>query len=113
MTSQLYTIPPMTHELSRGWLPQPNASSILIDQKHAIMNQSDFEMLRDYTASCPSGVYEGKMWKTEEFKVYRITEGEHKGKLYSKPTGKWLLNWWDVSDDPNKCSHNTREIIIL
>ena len=27
--------------------------------------------------------------------------------------GEWFLNWWDVSDETDKCSHKRRLILIL
>ena len=86
------TIPEMTHPLSKAW-DQPNKSEIAIDDTHALMTERTFKQLRDYSASIPSGVYDGKMWRMEA-----------KGINY--------LRWYSSNEDPNKCSINTREILI-
>lgn len=96
----LQVIPPMTHELSKGWGQQPNPKNVLIDEKYALMSRADFDLLRDYTASQPTGVYEGKMWKIQARRT--------KDDPYI-----WFLRWFDVCSDPNKCAVKTREIIIL
>lgn len=56
-------IPPMTNPLGKYW-EQPNRSEILIEDESAIMLNSTFEKLKNYSHSIPSGVYEGKMWKS-------------------------------------------------
>jgi hypothetical protein len=87
-------IPEMTDPLGKYW-GQPDANNILIDDTHALMAAADFDKLKEYSQSQPSGVYVGKMWKS----CYR---GD-----------KWYLNWWGFSDDPNMCSGNFREIIVV
>jgi len=95
---QANTIPPMTHELSSGWRNNPKIENIIINDETATMSRKDFDILLDYSSSVPSGVYEGKMWKN-----YAPTDEE---------CNRWYLNWWGSSDDPNKCSHNKRRIVL-
>ena len=102
----------MTHELSRGW-DQPDRQAILIDETYAVMRRRDFNALADYSHSRPSAVYEGKMWKSQEFETRQITEGDRKGMLYQFPTGNWLIRWWSAAADPNMCKLNTRVILII
>lgn len=90
-------IPPMTHELSRGW-HQPEMSEVLIDGRHAIVPEAVFEKLSEYSATNPSGVYEGKCWKRKEAAGF--------GK-------KWFLCWYGFSDRPSSCSVNVREAILV
>lgn len=56
------SIPAMTHPLGKHW-KQPEVDEITIDDTHALMSQRAFDKLLEYSASRPSGVYEGKMWK--------------------------------------------------
>lgn len=51
-------VPPMTHPLGRHW-EQPSLDRVVIDNETAIMDQEAFEWLAEYSASMPSGVYEG------------------------------------------------------
>ena len=57
-------IPPITHPWGRVWI-QPNPKDIILDDEYAAMKQKDFDLLADYTASEPTGKYNGKMWKGE------------------------------------------------
>ena len=84
-------IPPITDPLGRYW-EQPDRDNILIDDQHALMTREDFKQLHNYSASIPSGVYVGKMWKR-------------------KFRDKWYLSWYGPHDDPDRCSINHREII--
>jgi len=86
-------IPKMSHPLSSAW-DQPNPDYFLIDDTHVIMSERDFKWLRDYSSSQPSGVYDGKMWK-------------------SQWNGVWSLKWFGPSDKPGFCSTSCREIIVL
>lgn len=86
-------IPEMTHPLGKHW-DQPDRSRILIDDSHALMTKADFNELADYSWSQPSGVYDGKMWKS---------------------TGRdaTYLKWYHPAEDPNKCAVGVREILIV
>ncbi len=97
-------IPAITDEMGKYW-DQPNSENFLIDDTHVIMDMCDFMGLREYSASNPSGVYPGKMWK------------RHDGLYDSKckvEDRRWLLCWFGiVKDRPDLCSNNYREIIIV
>lgn len=95
------TIPPMTYEYGKYW-DQPELSEITIDSKYATMNQDAFLKLHDYSRSQPSGVYEGKMWKSSWF-----------GDGHPDNAKVWYLHWWSSSDEPDKCKGNVREIKIV
>lgn len=86
-------IPEITHPLGRHWR-QPPVSRILIDDTHAVMERPTLEALMEYSSSTPSGVYDGKMWKC------RTVTG-------------WLLVWYGPSCDPNKCSINKRQVLLI
>ena len=55
-------IPPITDPLGRAW-DQPDHSAWLFDDTHVILPLRDFEQLRGYQYSFPSGVYTGKVWR--------------------------------------------------
>lgn len=86
------TIPNMTHPLSSKW-HQPDTKNIIIDDIHALMDEESFKKLHDYSHSQPTGVYEGKMWK-------------------SYFNNKWYLRWYDEHKESNLCSNRYREILI-
>lgn len=87
-------IPPITDEMGRSWR-QPPLSEILIDDQCAMMGRESLLMLRNYSATDPTGVYEGKMWRAED--------GE----------GGWYLRWFGKSNRPNMVSNNQRRIVIV
>lgn len=98
-------IPEMTHELSRYW-NQPARSTIEIDETHALMSKQTFDALSEYSASNPSGVYEGKMWKRHDGAFDRafLARG-------GKPI--WMLCWYGVSHKAGFVSNNHRIILVV
>lgn len=91
------TIPEMTHPLSIAW-DQPNSNKIIVDDNHAVMTEQTLMKLKNYSHSTPSGVYEGKMWRSVH---------EQKNKTFN------YLHWYGFSNDPDKCSHNVRLILLI
>lgn len=89
-------IPLMTDPLGAYWT-QPSVYDIVVDDDCVLMSQSDFDKLSDYSRSQPSGVYDGKMWK-------------------SKYNNIWYLKWYGPHENPHlnidMCTVNHREIII-
>ncbi len=100
--SKCNTIPPITDPLGRGWR-QPPTADILIDDTHAMMEMHTFKALAEYSASMPSGVYPGKMWKYDSAAYGREPLAE----------GRWVLRWYGECPDPNMCSNHHRHIILL
>jgi hypothetical protein len=87
-------IPRMTDPLSLFW-NQPDPQRFLIDDEVALMSKDDFYLLLEYSASTPSGVYEGKCWKAQL-------------------RGIWYLRWYGKDDgDPRGLPTPTRRIIIV
>lgn len=87
-------IPPITDPLGKYW-EQPDMSTVLINDKYAVMTERQFNKLADYTCSQPSGCYVGKCWKA----------------FYSH--GGWTLCWFGFSKKGDKyCSNNYRQILI-
>ncbi len=101
----LTVIPPITDPMGRNW-EQPDTAAILLDDTHALMDVPTFNALHEYSASFPSGVYEGKMWKRHDgiFDRDFIAGG-------GKP--EWLLVWFGKSDKPEWVSNNFRKIILV
>lgn len=85
--------PIMVDPMGNHWT-QPARHDVLIDDTHAVMSRHSLSMLLDYSHSVPSGVYDGKMWKT----------------LYD---GAWYLRWFSPSNDPTRCTINARLILVL
>lgn len=92
-------IPVITDPLGKHW-QQPDPSNILIDETHALMSARDFDKLLDYSLSQPSGVYVGKMWKSQQLDKQ------------CRPMGKWFLLWFGECEQPGYVSNNCRQIII-
>lgn len=86
-------VPLMTNPLGTYWR-QPNPGDIAIDGEYAVMDRATFEMLPEYSATLPSGVYPGKMW--------RANLGQ-----------KWMLRWFGNHENPTLCSNNEREILLV
>lgn len=97
-------IPPITHPLGRGWR-QPDSSSVIVTDTHALITERVFDDLHEYSGSQPSGVYEGKMWKGEWQPLTVDGTFIH--------TGKWWLRWFGYSDKADCVSNNQRRILIL
>lgn len=102
------TIPTITDPLGRSW-DQPSREHILIDDTHALMSRASFEALAEYSATVPSGVYDGKMWKRCDGRYARSTMTEY----ITNPQEEWLLCWYGPSSHPGKCSINWRRILIV
>lgn len=101
-------VPPITHEMGRHW-DQPERQHIVIDrQGRALVPRRVFERLAEYSSSLPSGVYEGKMWKRHE-----LVAVDDYGSLRPVVPDRWWLCWYGSGNDPNKCTVNRREILLL
>lgn len=98
-------IPQITDPLGRHW-QQPSPEKIAIDETHALMDYATFAALADYSSSIPSGVYDGKMWRRHDGIFDRRF-------LDSGVIPEWLLMWYGPSDDPGKCSINSRKILLV
>lgn len=88
-------IPVMTHPLSKAW-DQPDTNDILVDDNYALMDQHVFNSLSEYSATIPSGVYAGKMWKRDT----------------GKTIGWWLCWYIDTPANDGTCTIMHRQIII-
>jgi hypothetical protein len=88
----LNKIPEITNPMGKYW-QQPDSKNIIISYKYALMSETDFNNLYEYSSSTPSGVYIGKMWK-------------------SKRNNIWYLVWFSECEDPKFLNNNYREILI-
>lgn len=87
------TIPQITHPLGRHW-KQPARDKFLIDDKHALMDEDTYNQFPEYSATIPTGVYDGKCW-------------------VAKRHGKFYLHWYGPCDRDDQCAIFTREILFL
>lgn len=98
-------IPRITDPMGSAW-EQPDRSEIQIDDTHAVMSRRTFNKLKEYSASFPTGVYEGKMWKRHDGgfdRQFRANGG--------KPI--WKLVWFGRSNKPGYVSNNFRTILLI
>ncbi len=86
-------IPPITNLLGKYW-KQPKISDIEIDDNHPLMTKETLEQLMEYSCSFPTGVYEGKMWK-------------------SKTINGWILRWYGYGQGNEYCSNRSRPILVV
>lgn len=99
-------IPPISDSMGRNW-EQPRRDEILMDSEHAAMTKPAFEKLAEYSATYPSGVYIGKMWKRNDG-LFDQNYRERGGKP------EWMLCWYGESDQgAGFCSINTRLILLV
>lgn len=111
-TSDRNLIPPMVNPLGRHW-SQPKVSEIkVLNDKECEMSQKAFNELSDYTASQPSGVYAGKMWKAQKMKEGTPLRGRTLLAQLEPEELEWHLCWFSYHGDPNVCTNNQRRIII-
>ena len=96
-------IPKMTNPLGRHW-HQPSSNDMLFDEDCVIMSKDEYTQLVNYSATLPSGTYEGKMWKG--LQGYRDMFGKIVGT-------KWFLFWYYDVEDKDQIGIETREILIV
>ncbi len=93
-------IPPMTHPYGKYW-KQPPLSEISVDDERAAMTHETFMALPEYSATNPSGVYDGKMWRCNASVVSRA------------PLPDWKLCWFAPGKTPDSCRIEVRDILIV
>ena len=49
--------------------------SLLLDDTHALCSPEDFEAMLEYSASYPTGMYLGKVWKARELRLHLDSGG--------------------------------------
>jgi hypothetical protein len=99
----------MTDPLGKYW-EQPPREEILVDDTHAVMTKKNFEQLKDYSRSQPTGAYQGKMWKAQTLERLEKPDG-----LYIRWTGEWTLCWYgpDPKNEPGYVGNYYRQILII
>jgi len=111
-TSNRNLIPPMIDPLGKHW-EQPKVSDItILNDKECEMSQKTLDALADYTASKPSGVYAGKMWKGKLMKDGINLQGRIYLAQLKPEEMEYYLYWFGYDVDPKCCSNNRRRIII-
>lgn len=101
-SSEENAIPPMTDPLGSYW-DQPSRESITIDNRHAQMTEATFNKLSEYSATHPTGVYPGKMWRRHDGAFIPAAKR-------SSPL-RWLLCWYGPDVD-GKCEICFREVVL-
>lgn len=98
-------IPVMWHRYGEVWR-QPKREDIKLNGAFACMSEGTFRQLREYSASNPTGVYEGKMWKRHDgaFDQEFLAGG-------GKPV--WLLCWYTYGEKPDTCQTSMRKIRLM
>lgn len=56
-------VPPIVDPLGKSW-NQPNPHNFVWDEDCVAMSEQDYKSLHTYDCTLPTGIYEGKMWKT-------------------------------------------------
>ena len=86
-------IPPMTDPLGKHWEQPRDIRHAPMNGTHVLLDRIQFNQLHDYSASIPSGVYDGKCWRIR----YR---------------GVHYLRWYGPCADPKQCAIEQRIIAI-
>ena len=87
------TIPAMTHPYGKVWRQPRDIRKVPMDGTHVLLDRHQFRALSEYSASIPTGVYDGKCWRRRERR-------------------QWFLCWYGPCSDPNRCKINMRQILI-
>ncbi len=106
-------IPALEAEEAKHCPKQPHPAHVLTNATHAVLRQADFDGLSDYSATNPTGVYPGKMWKRHD----GIYDAEFRA---SGGQPEWLLCWYGhcsgntcVQPCDKHCSVNSRKLIVI
>jgi hypothetical protein len=100
----VHILPALESPFSPGAWRQPPREAIEIDGTHALMSQQTFQQLSEYSATIPSGVYPGKMWRRHD--------GIHDPTCPASRR-RWLLCWYGPAADPTICTINMREVLLV
>ena len=87
------SIPPITDPLGKYW-EQPEQAEISLSLSHAHMSAETWRKLKHYQSSIPSGTYDGKMWKKQDWR------------------GRWILCWYGPHSNPELISINYLRIQV-
>lgn len=92
----------MIHPLGKAW-DQPELREIKFVFGKAWVSKENFNKIKTYEISIPSGVYAGKMWK----RPFRV-----KGKDGKSTLTRWLLLWFVDSEEKDCCEIKEIELMI-
>ena len=87
-------VPPITDKYGKYW-EQPDPHNFVWDKDCVAMTKQDYDKLHTYDCTNPTGIYEGKMWKSH-----------HKGKAYLK----YIT---DDPEHPDYCIIHCKELIVI
>lgn len=77
-------VPPIVDPLGKSW-NQPNPHNFVWDEDCVAMSEHDYKSLHTYDCALPTGIYEGKMWKTH---IRKKRRGRSLFVLYYRRSGK-------------------------
>lgn len=92
----------MRQDEEARWAERRARMDMLLDETHAVMDRATFDALMEYSASIPTGVFRGKVWK-----AHRQPKG------FTDP-GTWWLG--EYVDDPASDEYVLiiwREILVV
>ncbi len=89
-------------KFDREYLEERSKSGIQVDAKTAVMTKADFDALREYSCTLPTGTYIGKRWKRALFK----------DKYGSEVVG-WMMGEYAPNPDPKEVDIIWRNIEVV
>jgi hypothetical protein len=87
-------IPAMTDPLGKHWKQPADIREAEMDDTHVMLTKRQFDQLKEYSSSYPSGCYDGKCWKREGHDM-------------------WWLCWYHPHPKPDTIGIGSREILII
>ena len=81
---------------------QPSRAYVIVDGPYAMVDEYWFKRLPEYSASIPTGVWFGKMWKA------RWGDPDGMGKY-----GGWYLRWYGPHKNPKLAAIEQRHLVVV
>jgi len=89
-----FRIPVMDDPLGKYWEQPHDMTDVMIDETHALLTRRQFDGLRDYSGSKPTGVYPGKCWKGCD-------------------KAGWYVSWWGADSGDGMLQNFARDILVI
>lgn len=102
-------IPPIINPKGKHWDQPANIRDAPMNDTHVLLTRAQLRGLMEYSNSQPSGVYDGKCWRSYHRHLPPGVEAMARGQL----PGTWYLKWFRPHDtDPRYCTTEVRTVII-
>lgn len=88
-------IPVMNDPLGKYWEQPKDIREAPMDDIYVLLTPRQIRELHEYSTTLPTGCYPGKCWQ-------RLEKGP-----------RHLLVWYGIAPDPNMCSIEFREILVI